>query len=171
MTDMHMKHTHYARKFAKRIPALSKTSTRQAGSTLIEILVTVVILSFGLLGMAGLQVRALQGNQSSVQRSQAIMLSHYMMDAMRVDRERAKGGDYNTAYTCGPSGINGTTLANNNIRYWLSTAQTSLGVSSDTTTCGFITCNSTYVCTVRIRWDDSKAGGLSGQVVEVQSRI
>jgi type IV pilus assembly protein PilV len=171
MIDTHMKLTQTSRKNIERSLVLSKLSARQTGATLIEILVTVVILSFGLLGMAGLQVRALQGNQSSVQRSQAIMLSHYMMDAMRIDREHAKGGDYNTAYTCGPSGITGTTLANNNIKDWLGIAQTSLGVSSDTTTCGFITCNSSYVCTVRIRWDDSKAGGLSGQVVEVQSRI
>jgi type IV pilus assembly protein PilV len=144
---------------------------RQYGATLIEILVAVLILSFGLLGMAALQTRALQGNQSSVQRSQAIMLSHYLMDAMRVDRESAKGGDYNTDFVCGPDGITGTTLAKNNLRDWLGTAETSLGVADDTTTCGAVTCDADYLCTVSLRWDDSKAGGLSDQSIKVQSKI
>jgi type IV pilus assembly protein PilV len=174
MIDTHMKLTQTSRKNIERSLVLSKLSARQTGATLIEILVTVVILSFGLLGMAGLQVRALQGNQSSVQRSQAIMLSHYMMDAMRIDRENAKAGNYDTAYTCGPSGITETTLAGNNIRDWLTTAQTSLGVTSDTTTCGYIDCDANYLCTVRVRWDDGKASGSAtpaNQVVEIQSRI
>jgi type IV pilus assembly protein PilV len=144
----------------------------QAGATLIEILVSVLILSFGLLGMAALQTRALQGNQSSVQRSQAIMLNQYMMDAMRVDRENAKGSAYNINYTCGPDGISGTdTLAKNNMRAWLDNIEKGLGVSADTTSCGSINCDASYVCTVRIKWDDSKAGGLAAQVVELRSTI
>ncbi len=152
--------------------ARRKTKQGQSGATLIEILVTVLILSFGMLGMAALQTRALQGNQSSVQRSQAIMLSNYIMDAMRVDRESAKGGDYNTGANpiCGPSGVSaGATLAKNNMRDWLTAAQLGLGVASDATTCGFISCDGSYACTVRIQWDDRKAGGLAEQKVEVRS--
>jgi type IV pilus assembly protein PilV len=140
-----------------RLAVLRKSASRQHGATLIEILVAVLILSFGLLGMAALQTRALQGNQSSVQRSQAIMLSHYLMDAMRVDRESAKGGEYNIGFVCGPDGISGSTLAKNNLRDWLGTAETSLGAN--------------YLCTVRLRWDDSKAGGLADQTIEVQSKV
>ncbi len=151
--------------------SLHLAPSRQQGATLIEILVSVLILSFGLLGMASLQTRALQGNQSSVQRSQAIMLAQFMMDAMRVDRESAKGGSYNTAYVCSPAGFTGITLAQNNMRDWIDSARGTMGVATDTTTCGAITCNDSYICTVRLRWDDSKAGGLSEQVVEIQSRL
>jgi type IV pilus assembly protein PilV len=132
----------------------------QQGATLIEILIAVLILSFGLLGMAGLQTRALQGNQSSVQRSQAVMLANYMMDAMRIDRESAKGLSYNTnIFICGSSGITGTTLAKNNLRDWLAATELNLGAAS--TACGKVECNS----------DDSKAGGLPEQKVEVQSAL
>jgi type IV pilus assembly protein PilV len=140
----------------------------QQGATLIEILIAVLILSFGLLGMAGLQTRALQGNQSSVQRSQAVMLTNYMMDAMRVDRESAKGLSYNTnGFICGPSGVSGSTLAKNNQRDWLTAAQLNLGAAS--TVCGKIECNSNYLCTVNLKWDDAKAGGSLEQNVEIQS--
>lgn len=150
-----------------------RTLRAQSGATLIEILVSVLILSFGLLGMAALQTRALQGNQSSVQRSQAIMLNQYMMDAMRVDRENAKGSMYNTAYVCGPGGISGTdTLAKNNMINWLDNIEKGLGVSEDTTSCGSISCNASYVCTVKIKWDDSKVtNGLGAQVVELTSTL
>jgi type IV pilus assembly protein PilV len=146
---------------------------KQSGATLIEILVSVLILSFGLLGMAALQTRALQGNQSSVQRSQAIMLSQYMMDAMRVDRENARGSLYNINYTCGPDGISGTeTLAKNNLRNWLGNIETGLGVAADTTSCGSISCSAAYECTVRIKWDDSRVtGGLGEQVVTLTSTL
>jgi type IV pilus assembly protein PilV len=150
-----------------------RTLRAQSGATLIEILVSVLILSFGLLGMAALQTRALQGNQSSVQRSQAIMLSQYMMDAMRVDRENAKGSMYNTAFVCGPDGISGTdTLAKNNMRNWLDNIEKGLGVTADTGSCGSITCNASYQCTVKIKWDDSKVtGGLGEQVIELTSTL
>jgi type IV pilus assembly protein PilV len=157
--------------FSKTGRAPCQANLKQRGATLIEILVTVLILSFGMLGMAALQTRALQGSQSSVQRSQAIMLNNYIMDAMRVDRESAKGGDYNTGANpiCGPSGVTGSTLSKNNMRDWLTAAQVGLGVITDTTTCGFINCDSTYACTVRIQWDDSKAGGEPEQKVEIRS--
>lgn len=167
MMRMHMR----TKQLSKANNAKGKSRHSESGATLIEILVTVLILSFGMLGMAALQTRALQGSQSSVQRSQAIMLSNYIMDAMRVDRESAKGGDYNTGANpiCGPSGVTGATLAKNNMRDWLTAAQLGLGVASDATTCGFISCDGSYACTVRIQWDDRKAGGLAEQKVEVRS--
>ena len=68
----------------------------QRGVGLIEILVAVLILALGLLGMAGLQANALKTNQSSYARGQAVMLSYYMLDAMRADRASALSLTYNT---------------------------------------------------------------------------
>jgi type IV pilus assembly protein PilV len=147
------------------------TKSSQSGATLIEILVAVLILSFGMIGMSALQIRALQGNQSSVQRSQATMLNYLIMDAMRADRESAKGGFYNTnsTFVCGASGISGTGLPKDNLRHWLSSAETALGATSTNSTCGFVSCDGSYRCTVRLRWDDSKAGGGSEQAIELVS--
>lgn len=67
---------------------------RQRGTTLIEALVAVVVLSIGLLGMAGLQANALKLNQTSMQRSQAAILAYSILDQMRSDTAAAKAGDY-----------------------------------------------------------------------------
>jgi type IV pilus assembly protein PilV len=144
--------------------------TKQGGATLIEILVAVLILSFGMLGMSALQIRALQGNQSSIQRSQATMLSYYIMDAMRVDRESAKGGDYNTnsGFVCGSVGITGSGLAKDTLRNWLDSTDAAMGGDASLT-CGSVACDGNYQCTVRIKWDDTKAGGQGNQQVELIS--
>jgi type IV pilus assembly protein PilV len=152
--------------------ASCRAASKEQGATLIEVLVAVLILSFGLLGMAALQTRALQGSQSSAQRSQASMLGHYMMDAMRIDRESAKAGNYNMNFICDPNTISGNSLNANNRKDWLSTARTSLGVSADSTTCGKITCNDSYVCKVEVQWDDSRvSGGLGTQTIVIESKI
>jgi type IV pilus assembly protein PilV len=144
---------------------------KQSGATIIEILVAVLILSFGLLGMAALQTRALQGNQSSFQRSQAIMLANYMMDAMRIDRENARGGSYDINNVCGAAGISGVTLAKNNLREWLDTSANNLGGNAESPVCGSVVCNVNYSCTVTIQWDDSKIGGLTNQRIVITSTI
>lgn len=64
---------------------------RQRGFSLLEVLIAVLILSFGLLGVAALQVRTLQGTQSSNYRSNAAVLTHEIIDAIRANRSRAIG--------------------------------------------------------------------------------
>jgi type IV pilus assembly protein PilV len=64
-------------------------ASRQRGVSLLEVLIAVLILSFGLLGVAALQVRTLQGTQSSNYRSNAALLTHEIVDAIRANRSRA----------------------------------------------------------------------------------
>jgi type IV pilus assembly protein PilV len=150
---------------------------RQRGVGLIEILVAVLILALGLLGMAGLQANALKTNQSSYARGQAVMLSYYMLDAMRADRAAAISLAYNTgavsagviAPICSPLAITGATLSDNNRRDWIQSLRTSLG--NEDTTCGAISCDVTGLCTIQITWDDSRAGGLGAQRFETTSRL
>jgi type IV pilus assembly protein PilV len=146
---------------------------RQQGATLIEILVTVLILSLGMLGMAAMQTRAVKGSFSAGQRSQSVMLAQYMLDVMRVDREHAKGGDYNTGSTavCNAAAFGAGSLANNARTAWLNEVKAAIGRTGDTTTCAQINCDAEYVCTVRIQWDDSRAGGLSNQTAVLTSRV
>ncbi len=47
---------------------------RQRGTTLVEVLVTMVILAFGLLGIAAFQAKAQVGSVESYQRAQAVVL-------------------------------------------------------------------------------------------------
>lgn len=68
---------------ARRLPGA------QAGFTLLEIMIAVVILSVGLLGMALLQSTSLRAAQTTNERSQATMLVYQMMDMVRANRSQA----------------------------------------------------------------------------------
>ena len=148
----------------------SKPTRHQRGAGLIEVLVAVLILALGLLGMAGLQSKSLRASQSSYARSQAVMLSYYMLDAMRADRDKALAGNYNTASNlCSSGALTGSTLHDNTRKHWIDSMKKGLGDS--TSTCGNIDCDLTGLCTVKIIWNDERAGGLGSQTFETQSRL
>jgi type IV pilus assembly protein PilV len=77
----------------------SAVTNRARGTSLIEVLVTVVILSFGLLGLAGLQSRMQLSEMESYQRSQALILLDDM--ASRITVNRGVALDYVTAASLG----------------------------------------------------------------------
>jgi type IV pilus assembly protein PilV len=70
----------------------------QAGVTLIEVLVTIVILAFGLLGLAGFQLKAQSAEMESYQRAQAIVLLQDMV-------ERVKAAAANAAAPADPATV------------------------------------------------------------------
>lgn len=57
--------------------------------SLIEVLVTLVILAFGLLGLVGLQTRLQSSEMESYQRSQALLLLNDMANRIAVNRANA----------------------------------------------------------------------------------
>ena len=73
----------------------------QRGATMIEVLVTVVIIAFGLLGMAGLQMRMQLSEMESYQRSQALLLLNDMASRIATNRTAATAGNYVTGVTYG----------------------------------------------------------------------
>jgi type IV pilus assembly protein PilV len=62
---------------------------KQVGFTLIEILVTVLIMGIALLGLAGMQAVGLQQSQSTYFRTQADLLARDLADRMRATRNGA----------------------------------------------------------------------------------
>jgi len=70
---------------------------RQSGISLIEVLVTVVIVAIGLLGLAGMQSRLQASDMESYQRAQALLLLDDM--AARITSNRAAAA----AYVTGPT--------------------------------------------------------------------
>jgi len=60
-------------------------SRHHVGFTLIEVLVTVVVVSIGLLGLAGLQINGLRANVSSEARSKATLLASDIIERMRAN--------------------------------------------------------------------------------------
>jgi len=61
----------------------------QRGSSMIEVLVTLVIVSFGLLGLAGLQTRLQSSEMESYQRTQALLLLNDMANRIGTNRLNA----------------------------------------------------------------------------------
>jgi type IV pilus assembly protein PilV len=73
--------------------------TRLRGVTMIEVLVTIVILTFGLLGVVALQARMQVAQSESYHRSQAILLMQDIVD--RVNANRSNALNYVTATPLG----------------------------------------------------------------------
>ncbi len=67
---------------------------RQRGLTLMELLITVVILSIGLLGLAGLQFHSLRGNQNADMSSVATAQVWDAADRLRANLAGAEDGYY-----------------------------------------------------------------------------
>jgi type IV pilus assembly protein PilV len=66
------------------LPVSSRRS--QQGVTLLEVLISIVVLAIGLLGYAGLQTVSLKNNLSAYHRSQATMLAYDVIDRIRANR-------------------------------------------------------------------------------------
>lgn len=82
-------------------------SRSQAGFTLLEVLVSLVILVFGLLGLIGMQAYTQVATFESYQRGQALILVQDMAD--RLATNRAAAGCYAiTTNTVTYVGVNGT---------------------------------------------------------------
>jgi len=135
---------------------------------MIEVLVAVLILGIGLLGIAAMQAVTLRNGQSSLERSAAVMQGYGVLDSMRSNMINARANDYNLARTCAvPSAT--TTLAQRDLRQWLTGMQATLGTSA----CGTVNC-AANVCTVTVDWLDSRGTGGSTSVplqIIMRSRI
>lgn len=60
-------------------------TTRQNGFSMIEVLVTMVILAIGLLGVAGLQIASVRNTQVAAQRSIATQQAYDIAERMRAN--------------------------------------------------------------------------------------
>ncbi|WP_421887278.1 type IV pilus modification protein PilV [Methylibium sp.] len=63
-----------------------RPSQRQRGSTLLEVLVSVLIFSFGILGLVAMQVRATQYSVDAEDRNRAALLADDLAAQMRLAR-------------------------------------------------------------------------------------
>ena len=155
-----------------------RLGSSQRGTSLLEVLISVLIMAVGLLGIAAMQATALRNSQGSTERSQAVIQSYAIIDAMRANRAAALGGGYNNApneWVCAVPA--GGTLATNDKARWLRSLKASLLVApgqlsatdeaqrlaADDSVCGSIVCTAaTGICVVGVRWDESRSGSTGG---------
>ena len=67
---------------------------KQTGLGIIEVLVALVIVSFGVLGMAGLQLTGMKHSTNGFNRSKALMLTENLATRMRINRTGVLAGHY-----------------------------------------------------------------------------
>ena len=117
---------------------------RQAGVSLIEILVSTLILAIGLVGVAVMQALALHNNQEAQMRSHASSLAYDLADRMRNNVAAANAGQYDpatasassTCYT--PSGCAMGDMARDDLQRWLTNVAATLPMGE-----GFVCIDST----------------------------
>jgi type IV pilus assembly protein PilV len=134
-----------------KLSECARAHRAQRGVSLIEVLVTVTIVSLGLLGLGGLQATGMRASQSSLYRSQAAQYASDMIERMRASATPATVGAYNqgmidrATYTPA-SGIVGADIA-----AWLTRLQSLPGGR------GKIEAqNNNTVVTVTVEWNDSR---------------
>ena len=115
----------------------------QAGFSMIEVLVSVVLICVGLLGIAALQSKAVPFTQDSVQRNTAIMLSNDLLELVRSHPEaldrylKAPGRAFASApASCLPT----PTAAADQLACWAAQASALLPGAADLLTSSFYVC-------------------------------
>lgn len=158
---------------------------QQRGAGLIEVLIAVLILSVGLLGLAGLQATGMKVNASSLMRSEAVMMSYSMLDTIRAN----PSGSYTTSFGTNPpsastcEGSGASCSVANISAYDLAVWKCSLGNFNNRTVCdttlgiegslpsgdGAVT-KAGNVYTVSVRWVDDRDGA-AVKTFQVSARI
>lgn len=150
--------------YSKRINSQAFASSaprslgRQAGVSLIEVLITALVLAIGLLGLASLQANSLVGNQQSYMRSQATSLAYDMSDRLRANKTAALDGDYNSGFaaTVGcavPQG--GGSVAENDLESW----QIALACALTEGRGAVDVDNASGIATIWVQWTNGRSGG------------
>lgn len=131
------------------------TRSHQQGTSLLEVLISLLILAVGMIGMAGLQTTALKASQSSSERSAAILQTYSIASVLQADRIGAQS----FRITSSASDPVGPSFLEKSVAKWRRNIRQELG---DTAT-GSITCHGAGAgavnfgsCTVTITWDDSR---------------
>lgn len=84
MTCLHS--TRPFKPFDELQPWVGRRMRRAQGFSLIEVLVSIVILSFGLLGMVGMQAASLQSNREARLQSSAVVLARELAETIRGNK-------------------------------------------------------------------------------------
>lgn len=130
------------------------SASRCRGFTLIEVLITVLILSLGLLGLAGLHTATIRTTQSAYFRSQAVILGYQIADAMRANRGAALAGDYNSGFSDTEGNCTGPGPAPADLCLWKESVAARLPAGAAS-----VAVDANNLATVCVRWAETERRG------------
>lgn len=149
------------------LASIKSLPAKVRGVSLLEVMISVLILGIGLLGIAAMQALALRGGQSSLESSQAVMQTTSIAEAMRANRVNAPS--YAIGMTCTADDTG--SLAQNDISAWVGSLKSTMGIDGDSSTCGQIQALGNNRYRITVQWDDSRAGGGSQRQVRTEVSI
>src|SRR5210317_876656 len=133
----------------------------QRGFSLIEVLIALIIMSVGMLGIAGLYVQSMQAGRTSMLRHHAVTLAGDIADRIRANPTggaayRAAAGEDNTCVATGVT-CNVAQMAAHDISLWQAQAASFLPPFADQSQQVVVTFDGgaippTY--TITVRWDE-----------------
>ena len=145
--------------------------SRNRGFTLIEVLIAVIVMSIGLLGLAGLQTAGMRNNHTAYLRSQATVLAYDIVDRMRATRSRtvanlgqltsyaiAIGTSASGSTDCSVNFCSSAQMANYDLVQWKAALNQALPLGD-----GSVTVNvngSIVTVTIAVQWDEDRDGVL-----------
>jgi len=144
-----------------------RETRRQSGFSLVEVLIALVIMSVGMLGIAGLYVESMQAGRTSSFRHNAVTIASDVADRIRanpiggVDYEGVRG---NNNCVLGNVDCNPQQMAANDIDLWLTQADETLPEGDVTITFDNTVNPPTYV--IEVSWDE--AGETARQTFEIE---
>jgi len=142
--------------------ARKPVTRRQRGDTMIEVLVTVIIIAVGVLGAAALQVTTLKNLSSSHSASVAAIVAQDFSERMRANPTAALANDYVHDSAPSTSGTDCVTsacatakeLADYDMETWWAQVTAVLPSGS-----GEVTRNAgTNIFVLTVRWDEDRSG-------------
>ncbi len=159
----------------------SKQLNLQSGATLMEVLVSLLVLSFGLLGIAGVQLVSLRNNQAAYFRTQATMLTSEIIERMRGNKAGVESSAYDnvagaaTAACFTTAGCTPAQMAAQDILDWRTSVSAALpggvgvvcldSTGSDGSATSFDCDGTGTVYAVKIFWDDNRDGTASQSLI------
>lgn len=106
----------------------TNAQTRPSGFAMLEVLISILVIAFGLLGLAGLQGFSIRNNHNAYLRSQATLLAYDIADRMRANRTGINAGAYNLGpvaagtsacqFTSSPAACDSAALAAYDLFVW-----------------------------------------------------
>jgi type IV pilus assembly protein PilV len=137
---------------------------KQAGFSLLEVMIAIVIMGIGMLGIAALQTTSSVFTESAMHRGQAAALATEMVERMRANVTEAKAGNYNisslpslTENCIGPTkDCTPSQMKDHDLRVWSNRVASLLPSGTAAINSGPDNDTDPVDITVTLQWDDSR---------------
>lgn len=128
------------------ITVKTNIKSNQTGFSLLEVLISLVLISFGLLSLTGLQTRSVNLSTEAYTDTQSTLYLQEIVEMLRANKGAAADGEYNIALSPFSAVSNGTTIAEKGRYNWFSKLNSTLTGAKAS-----INCASTFNCSLELQ--------------------